>query len=118
MLNFMQKKIEELRNTIRRYDHFYYGLDNPLVSPILRGGGLHLEPYLANYGCPAREVNEKQHPSEASHHLILDHLTLLEQVLLRNVESFQDPKEENEKTIELHTGAGAGLETQSLICLE
>lgn len=27
----MQKKIEELRNTIRRYDHFYYGLDNPLV---------------------------------------------------------------------------------------
>lgn len=27
----MQQKLEELRNTIRRYDHYYYGLDNPLV---------------------------------------------------------------------------------------
>lgn len=27
----MKQQLEELRNTIRRYDHYYYGLDNPLV---------------------------------------------------------------------------------------
>ena len=64
------------------------------MSPIFRVSGLHLEPDLSNYGCPARKVHEKQHPSEASHHLILDHLILLEQALLRNVETLQDPKEE------------------------
>jgi hypothetical protein len=66
------------------------------VSPILRVSGLHLEPDFTNNCCPAREVHEKQHPSEASHHLILHHLILLEQALFRNVESFQDPKEESD----------------------